>query len=200
MLFRILFYLHMLFPRSRIFGDHRIGHWDHTGRRDVEAVAGAFMMVPRTLAVELGGLPEDVFMYHEDLSFCLRVLRSGRRVRYLGDVATVHHGGRSSGRSAARFGLLEVESKYHYVAEADGPVWAGAARVVLGLRSVIRLGICVVGVVVPWGWKRRYPRVFDWRMHLLQLFWCVAPARARRLAPGREQWSMAGEPRLEGAR
>src|SRR5690606_31348674 len=64
-----LLWLHMFFPRSRIFGDHRLGSWDHRGTRDVEAVSGAFMMVRRELAVRLGGLPDDVFMYHEDLSF-----------------------------------------------------------------------------------------------------------------------------------
>lgn len=186
-----LLYLHTIFPRSRIFGHHRIGHWDHRGTRDVEAVCGAFMMVPRELALHLGGLPEDVFMYHEDLSFCLRVLRAGRRIRYCGDVSIVHHGGQSSGRSSARFGLLEAESKYRYIMEADGVAWAVAARGVIALRSVMRLAVCLGGALLPSRWKKPYPRVFDWRTHLLQLLWCVAREPALRLAPGRETWGTA---------
>jgi GT2 family glycosyltransferase len=184
-----LLYLHTLFPRSRIFADQVMGDWDHRDRRDVEAVCGAFMMTPRQLALELGGLPEDVFMYHEDLSFCLRVLRTGRRVRYLGDVATVHHCGQSSRRSAARFGVLEAESKYRYVQEADGAAWAAAARGAIALRSVIRLGICAAALPVSRGRKARYPRVFDWRTHMLQLVWSVSRRRALELAPGGEKWA-----------
>jgi GT2 family glycosyltransferase len=184
-----LLYLHMLLARSPTFGDHLIGAWDHRTSRDVEAVSGAFLMTRRALAVELGGLPQDVFMYHEDLSFCLRVLRAGHRLRYLADVVTVHHCGESSRRSSARFGLLEVESKLRYIEEADGAAWAVAARAVLALRSLLRLAVCAVTAAAPQRWKERYPRVFDWRTHVLQLYWCVARGSALRLAPGGEKWA-----------
>lgn len=171
-----LLYLHMLFPNSRIFGHHWMGDWDHRGVRDVEAVNGAFMMVRTDLARRLGGLPEDLFMYHEDLSFCLRVLRSGYRLRYRGDVRTVHHWAQSSRRSPARLALLEVECKHRFVRESCGPIWGGAARAVLGLRAVLRMGIAGAGVVVPRHVKDRYPRVFDFGLHWMQLRWSVRPA------------------------
>jgi O-antigen biosynthesis protein len=192
-----LLYLHMLLPRSSTFGDHLMGGWDHRTTRDVEAVSGAFLMTRRELAVRLGGLPQDVFMYHEDLSFCLRVLRSGHRLRYLADVATVHYCGESSRKSSARFGLLEVESKLRYIEEADGAVWAVAARGVLAVRSLLRLAVCAVTAAAPGRWKRRHPRVFDWRMHVLQLYWCVARGRALQLAPGGEKWAQSGRATVE---
>ena len=195
-----LLYLHMLLPRSRVFAGHVMGHWDHASTRDVEAICGAFMLTRRSLARELGGLPEDVFMYHEDLSFCLRVMRTGLRIRYLADVATVHHCGQSSGRSRARFGLLEAESKMRYIEEADGPIWAAAARGVIALRSLIRHVICALSAPVSSRLSVRYPRVFDWRMHLLQLYWCVAPKRALSHAPGGEQWVMPGSMGAETSR
>jgi GT2 family glycosyltransferase len=171
-----LLYLHMIFPRSRIFADQLIGAWDHRGARDVEAVAGAFMMTPREVAREVGGLPDEVFMYHEDLAFCRRVACTGRRVRYLGDVAAVHHGGQSARQSSARLALLETECKYRFIQEVDGPAWAAAARVLLGVRAVLRIGLGVVGLLLPATWKRRYPRVFDIGLYWLQLRWCVAPS------------------------
>jgi GT2 family glycosyltransferase len=170
-----LLYLHMLFPHSRVFGHHRMGDWDHRGNRDVEAVNGAFMMVPRELALRVGGLPEDVFMYHEDLSFCLRILRAGYRLRYLGDVRTVHHWAQSSRKSSARLALLEVECKHRFVSEASGPRWGAAARGVLGLRALMRMGIAAVGTVLPRAWKEPYPRVFDLELHWLQLRWAIDP-------------------------
>jgi hypothetical protein len=170
-----LLYLHMLFPGSRVFGHHRMGDWDHRGTRDVEALNGAFMMAPRELALRVGGLPEDLFMYHEDLSFCLRIRRAGYRIRYLGNVRTIHHCGQSSQRSAARLGLLEVECKQRFIQESDGPAWAGAARVLLGVRALLRLGICAAGALLPTSWKARYPRVFDAQLYWLQLRWCIRP-------------------------
>ena len=171
-----LLYLHMVFPESRTFGDHRMGSWDHRGRRDVEAVSGAFMMVPRELAVAVGGLPEDLFMYHEDLSFCLRIQRAGRRVRYLGDVYTVHHWRQSSSRSTAPLALLDVECKHRFITELQGPVWGAAARVVLGIRATTRIGIGAAGMLLPQSFKAKYPRVFDTRTYWLQLRWCLRPA------------------------
>ena len=171
-----LLYLHMLFPNSRVFGHHLIGEWDHRTDRDVEAVSGAFMMVPRELAMQVGGLPEDLFMYHEDLSFCLRVRRAGRRVRYLGGVHTVHHWAQSSRRSTAPLALLDVECKYRFIQELDGSAWAAAARGVLGLRAALRIGIGAIGLLLPARWKSPYPRVFDTRMYWLQLKWSLRPA------------------------
>ena len=44
------FYLQVGFPDHPIFADQLMGSWDHEGRRDVEALTGAFMMVRRPLA------------------------------------------------------------------------------------------------------------------------------------------------------
>jgi GT2 family glycosyltransferase len=171
-----LLYLHMLFPRSRIFGHHLMGDWDHRGACDVEAVNGAFMMVPRDLARAVGGLPDEVFMYHEDLAFCLRIQRSGRRLRYRGDVAAVHHSAQSSRQSSARLTLLDVECKHRFIREADGPLWGAAARVALGVRAALRIGVGIVGLLLPRSWKESYPRVFDIGLYWLQLRWSLSRA------------------------
>jgi hypothetical protein len=165
----------MLFPHSRIFGHHLMGHWDHRGTRDVEAVTGAFMMLPREVALEVGGLPDEVFMYHEDLALCLRIQRTGRRVRYLGEVGAVHHSAQSSRKSPARLALLEVDCKHRFICESDGPAWGAVARVVLGLRALLRISVGIAGMLLPARWKQRYPRVFDLGLYWLQLRWCLSP-------------------------
>lgn len=178
-----LLYLHMLFPRHPLFGHHLMGDWDHTGVRDVEAVNGAFMMVRSEIARQLGGLPEDLFMYHEDLSFCLHVQRAGHRLRYRGDVRTIHHRGQSSRRSSARLGLLEVECKHRFICESSGARWGAAARAMLGVRAVLRMGISAAGLLLPRRWTEQYPRVFDLQLYWLQLRWSVRPASVAKLLP-----------------
>lgn len=176
-------YLHMLFPRHPVFGHHLMGDWDHTGRRDVEAICGAFMMVRRDIAQSLGGLPEDLFMYHEDLSFCLRVRRAGWTIRYLGDYTTTHLWRRSSSRSRVPLDLLEGEHKLLLIREAQGPTAAVVGRGVFVIRSAIRLGIAGAGALMPdrIRLRERYPRVFDARRHAVQLAWGLAPKAVRRL-------------------
>lgn len=172
-----VFYLHMLFPTSPVFGHQLMGDWDHRGRRDVEAICGAFMMVRRSIAESLGGLPEEVFMYHEDLAFCLRVRDAGHRIRYLGDVRTIHYANRSSRKSRADLGLLEGEYKVRLIRERQGRVHGAAARLVFGVRGALRLLIATIAAPLP-GLGRlrdRFPRVFDRRRHRLQLLWSISP-------------------------
>lgn len=174
-----LLWLHTLFPRSRVFAHHLIGNWDHRDTRDVEAICGAFMMVRRSVAEALGGLPDELFMYHEDTAFCLRVRRAGWRIRYLADVWTKHHFQQSTGKSRARIYLLECEGKVRLIREGQGPVHAAVARGLFAVRSVVRAIVAAVGsavALVPWFDRliARYPRVFHLERHAVQLLWAFA--------------------------
>ena len=171
-------YLHMLFPRSELFAHELMPSLDRYGRHDVEAISGAFMMVRRDVALAIGGMPDEVFMYHDDLGFCLRVRARGWRIRYLGDVQTTHFVNQSSRKSRAQLALLEGESKIRLIREREGAVAAAAARAVFGMRAAARLTIAGAGAVLPGtrAVRERYPRVFDARRHWLQLKWSISPA------------------------
>jgi GT2 family glycosyltransferase len=178
-------YLHMLLPNNRICGDHRMSYWDHRGERDVEAISGAFMLARRRVVEQVGGLPAELFMYHEDLAFCLRARRAGWRIRYLGDYPVLHRWQRSSARSSAALALLEGEVKTRLIREAQGQLAGAVARWVFAARSLLRLVIGGVGSLLLGGSAvaRRYPRVLDWRTHWLQLVWAVRPSHVMHLMP-----------------
>lgn len=170
------FYLHVLFPRHPVFAHQLMGEWDHRDVRDVEAVMGAFMMVRAEVARAVGGLPDEVFMYHEDLAFCLRVRRAGWRIRYLGDVDTLHLSGASSSRSGSPLRLLEGEVRVRLIRERAGPLAGAAARALFALRSVTRLVVSLAARLAPG--VREQPRwrgILDVRTHALHLLWAVAP-------------------------
>jgi GT2 family glycosyltransferase len=177
-------YLHMLFPQSRLWGHHLMGDWDHMDTRDVEAISGAFMLARRDVALAVGGLPEDILMYHEDLSFCLRIRRLGWRIRYLADVTTIHISNQTTKKNKLRWYLLEGEYKVRLIEESEGPVHAAAARVVFGVRSALRLVVATTGLLPGLGRMRnRYPKVFDVERQALQLAWSVWPRSVQRLVP-----------------
>lgn len=178
-----MFWFHVLFPRNRWFGDHRMSWWDHRDSREVEAVSGAFLMVRADLARKVGGLPEDIFMYHEDLSFCLRVRRLGYGIHYAGGVVTTHYAGQSSQRSKLWLELLEHEAKLLLISEAQGyGAWL-CARGVMLLTGLVRLPVAAIGLLLPRRIHERFPRAFQVRRHLVQMLWAVAPFTLSHLLP-----------------
>jgi N-acetylglucosaminyl-diphospho-decaprenol L-rhamnosyltransferase len=61
---------------------------------DVEWVSGAAMALRRDVLKAVGGVPEDYFMYAEDITLCRTIRASGYRVCYLPTAWVVHsHGG-----------------------------------------------------------------------------------------------------------
>ena len=151
----------------------------------MEAISGAFMMVRAEVARALGGLPSELFMYHEDLAFALRVRRAGWRIRYLADVETTHYSGASRKRSTSPLSLLEGEVRVRLIRERGGPVRAALARPFFGLRSIGRLAAAAIGRVVPGlgVLKQERAKAFDVRLHALHLLWAIHPPAAEKLLP-----------------
>jgi GT2 family glycosyltransferase len=85
--------LDRLFPRSTALAAYSKLGSDPSGRYEVDAVVGAFMLVRRETVDDVGGLDEDFFMFGEDLDWCYRVKRKDWKVYYVGDYHVVHHKG-----------------------------------------------------------------------------------------------------------
>jgi asparagine synthase (glutamine-hydrolysing) len=82
------------------------GYWPHDRARDVDAVWGAAMMVRRKVFEETGGFDERIFMYGEDLDWCMRVHARGWRIRFRPECEIVHLDHRSS---AQRYGDMRID-------------------------------------------------------------------------------------------
>jgi GT2 family glycosyltransferase len=66
------------------------GYWDYAEERDVDWVAGAFMLLPRGVFEQTGGFDERLFMYGEDMEWCYRIRERGWRVRYYPSASIRH--------------------------------------------------------------------------------------------------------------
>lgn len=62
----------------------------------VEAISGAFMLLPSALFEQLDGFDEGYFLHCEDLDLCRRVRDAGKQVLLAGGVRVTHHKGSSS--------------------------------------------------------------------------------------------------------
>lgn len=92
--------LEALFPRTTLFGMYHMGYKNMTVPHQVDAVSGAFFMVRKEVADDVGLLDEDFFMYGEDLDWAYRIRERGWELWFDPDATVLHHK-KQSGRSHA---------------------------------------------------------------------------------------------------
>lgn len=89
--------LSKLFSKSKIFNGYHMGWLDMNTTHEIDALAGAFMMVRRKAGEEVGWWDEDYFFYGEDLEFCFRLKEKNWKIYYIADVSIFHYKGASGG-------------------------------------------------------------------------------------------------------
>ncbi|MES2893572.1 MAG: glycosyltransferase family 2 protein [Bacteroidota bacterium] len=85
-----------LFPRSRIFARYYLGNKDENTTQEVDVLAGAFMMVRKTVLELTGSFDENFFMYGEDVDLSYRIQQAGYKNLYLADACILHFKGEST--------------------------------------------------------------------------------------------------------
>lgn len=87
-----------LFPNVRFFAGYLQSGWrDINKLQEVDAIEGAFIMLPKKIGEEIGWWDEDYFFYGEDLQFCYDIHKAGYKIYYIPDVNIIHYSGASSG-------------------------------------------------------------------------------------------------------
>jgi hypothetical protein len=98
------------FPKSRLFSGYLQSGWrDINKTQIVDAIEGAFIMLPKKVGDKIGWFDEDYFFYGEDLQMCLDIRKAGYNIYYLPGVSITHYGGVSSG----------IKKQSSYVSTAD---------------------------------------------------------------------------------
>jgi N-acetylglucosaminyl-diphospho-decaprenol L-rhamnosyltransferase len=138
-----------LFPRNPFSTRYLMTDLDHSGTAEVDWLSLACWMAPRRLFDEVGFLDEGYFLYNEDVDFCQRVHRAGRKVVYFPEVSVVHRIGGSTSSLPSRSVVERHRSMWRYYRKymrrgflLDGPVLAGIAfrcAYTLALNNVKRL-------------------------------------------------------------
>lgn len=105
--------LQRLFPKSKMFAGYTLGWEDMDTTHEVDAIEGAFMIMPKNIGEKVGWWDEDYFFYGEDLQFCYNIKKLGYKIYYVGEKSIMHIGGASSGikKKAAGITTINVETK-----------------------------------------------------------------------------------------
>mgnify|MGYP003950702887 CR=1 FL=1 len=107
--------MHKFFPNSQILNNYYLGNLDKDKRHEVEVLAGAFMLIRKSVLDEVGLLDEKFFMYWEDTDLCMRVADKGYKIYYLGDIKIIHYKGESNKRHTLSFTIGFNKSMVSFV-------------------------------------------------------------------------------------
>ena len=91
-----------LFPRSDFFNHYYLGALPHNQTNEIEILAGACMMLRKSVIDSVGLFDERYFLYGEDIDFSHRIVQAGYKNYYFPEVSLVHLKGRSTRKSDSR--------------------------------------------------------------------------------------------------
>ncbi len=105
--------LSKLFPSSKLFGGYNLGFLDLSKTHEIDACAGAFMIVRRETGEKIGWWDEDYFFYGEDLEFCFRLKETGWKIYFVPSVSALHYKGVSGGikKVSEKITTASIETK-----------------------------------------------------------------------------------------
>ena len=75
--------------------------FDHESERLTEWLMGAFVLVRREVIEKVGGLPEDYFMFTEEMDWCYRIWQAGFEILFTPKARVVHKYNRSAGQRSS---------------------------------------------------------------------------------------------------
>lgn len=135
-----------IFPKSKLFAGYILGHLDLEATHEVDAINGAYFMIPAHLGQKLGWFDEEFFWKGEDLDFSFRINELGFKIMYLPQVTVWHFKGSSQGHLPgsntldARFDVMQLFYDKHY--QDKYPSY---------IRLLVRLGISLRKFLVYFG-------------------------------------------------
>lgn len=101
------------FPKSKLFNGYHLGYADLDKTHEIDACAGAFMMINRQAGQQVKWLDGDYFWYGEDLDFCYRMKQSGWKIMFVPEFQILHYKGVSGGikKHSAHLSTADRETK-----------------------------------------------------------------------------------------
>jgi GT2 family glycosyltransferase len=91
-----------LFPNNKYTREYLMQDWPHDAPREVDWVSGAAFLVSKQVIDEVGIFDPQYFMFLEDVDWCWRVWKSGKKVVYYPLSTVTHAIGRSTDKAPNR--------------------------------------------------------------------------------------------------
>ncbi len=138
-----MFGISKLFPKSKRFAKYHAGYLDENEIHEVEILAGAFMLLRKTVLDVIGLLDETFFMYGEDIDLSYRVIKGGYKNYYFPDTRIIHYKGESTKKSSVNYVLvfynaMVIFAKKHFT-HKRAKLFAQLINVAIYLRAFLAI-------------------------------------------------------------
>ena len=134
-----IFGLSALFPKSKTFGKYHLGYLQENDINAVDVLAGAFMLIRKTVLDKIGLLDEDFFMYGEDIDLSYRITKAGYKNYYFPDTRIIHYKGESTKKSSVNYvfvfyNAMIIFAKKHF-SKSNASLFTFFIRLAIYLRA-----------------------------------------------------------------
>ena len=141
-------YLYKLFPKSRFFGRELMTWWDGSDVRQVDVMAGCFMLVRRDAIDQVGVMDERFFMYAEETDWCYRFKKNGWGVMFTPAGQIIHLGGQSAAKKPIAMIVQLRLSILMFIRKHHGWLVYWVARILTALFFAVRLPIWLAMILM----------------------------------------------------
>ncbi len=100
-----------LFPKSSFFAGYSASYLDIHRAHEIDCLTGAFLMVRRIAAEQIGFWDKDYFWNGEDIEFCFSLKEKGWKIYFYPGVKIIHYKGSSSGLWSSAAAKVDKEKK-----------------------------------------------------------------------------------------
>ncbi|MGC4035625.1 MAG: glycosyltransferase [Chitinophagaceae bacterium] len=154
-----LFGLSALFPNSKTFGKYHLQYLPELENNAVDVLAGAFMMIKRTVLEKVGAFDETFFMYAEDIDLSYRIQKAGFKNYYFSESTIIHFKGESTRKLTLNYvrmfySAMNVFVKKHYAGTSANAfnfiihiaIWFRAALSAIG-KFIEKMGLPLIDAI-----------------------------------------------------
>lgn len=103
-----------LYKISNVFGKYYAQHLSENQTGEVDILVGAFMVLKKSLYLEVGGFDENCFMYSDDIDLSYTIQQKGYKNYYFADTAVIHYKGESTVRDQKYLQRFQEAMNYFY--------------------------------------------------------------------------------------
>lgn len=144
--------LSSLFPHSPVFARYYLGHLSDDEIHEVEILAGAFMLLRKSVLDQVGLLDEDYFMYGEDVDLSYRILKAGYKNYYFPHTRIIHYKGESTRKSSVNYVFTFYQAMAIFARKHFSAGLASRFIILINLAIFARASLSVI--------RRIFQRIF----------------------------------------
>lgn len=136
--------LSKLFPKSKLFGRYHLSFLNADEIHSVDVLAGAFMLLRKTVLDKIGLLDETFFMYGEDIDLSYRITQAGFKNYYYPETRIIHYKGESTRKSSVNYVFVFYNAMIIFAEKHFSQNHAKLFSFLIHIAIYIRAGMAIV--------------------------------------------------------